>query len=620
MVPVPEKQLWSRTVPAGAIWVALLFLLLCGMIVGNFWILGWTPEVPERAPAGFVANACDEGAIPKELRERLGPDALGTLQALASQRALASTVSVNPVSGAIPRPTTLGSLSEEEGPAISPELLIRLLVAAEAEDAVALGMRMTQRALAAVRDPDGELEARPWLRERIRDRTLRGAAAELERQAATLASLPPLGRRRVLVIRGQARQVSTFVIGHEHASAREAATFDAWADLAQEALGAERFELALERGRNMAIDDPVGRSVGVTETWVEGWFDWPAWFEAVEADEEPEARPFHELGRLQAIQLLNEAGLIEVVFLGHGIEVDPESRNDGRYQPHAMGSVDIGDEHQEVLILRKGRRGFALRYGLTLDARAPFWAASCSNRHGGETRPDQSTTAVAFLLANGHYPDAASLDPFVFAAYRALQAALLEAEDPLEAGGAIRGAVRAQVQGLKAPGELRAVVAIGEDLWLLRTGGSETPDLLLIGDPSWRPSARDARLITMATSSWLEHDRLPGSNELTPGGPWHPCTDPGDCRDTLEDMHAQAMRYGVGGKPPGDATALYRVDRLLGDRWVKPLPDATNRFLRLASLDPLEPEERMRIEDDLREAFEDARARRRIQGWAQSEG
>jgi hypothetical protein len=614
-VTVPEKQLWSKRLPAGSLWVALLFLLLCVMIVGNFWILGWEPEIPERGPVRFEARPADGSEIPPSLVQRLGPEALAVLRDLSDQRALANTAASNPIAGGVPQPTALGSLETDEGPELPPELLSRLLRTAEVEDAVALGMRIAQRAEQSVRDPDGELDERPWLRGRLRDQALRGAAAELEHQAAALTAAPPLGRRRTLVIRGQARQVSTFVIGHEHASAREAATFDAWADLAQQALGAERFELELERGRSMAIDDPVGRSVGVHETWVEGWFDWPGWFEELESGEEPEARPFYELGRLMAVQLLNEAGLIELVFLGHGIEVDKKAHEEGGYQPFAMGPVGRGDEHQEVLILRKARSGFALRYGLTLDARAPFWAASCSNRHGGETRPDQSTTAVAFLLANGHYPDAASLDPFVFGAYRALQAALLEAEDPRQAGEAVRDAVRGQAERLGAPGELRAVLELSDELWLLRSGGSETPDLLLIGDPLWRPDLADALRITLATSSWITLEPLPGSGELTPGDPWHPCAEPADCPDAIDDLLPQAERFVTAGVPPGDAALRYRLRQLLVDRWVKPRPDATHRFLRLASLEPLELADRLRIEDELRAAFAEAGARRRLQGW-----
>jgi hypothetical protein len=282
-----------------------------------------------------------------------------------------------------------------------------------------------------------------------------------------------------------------------------------------------------------------------------------------------------------------------------------------------MGPVGIGDEHQEVLSLRSKRQGFTLRYGLTLDARAPFWAASCSNRQGGETRPDQSTAAVAFLLANGHYPDAASLDPFVFGVYRELQAALLETDGPEAAAQAVQAAVRSQALRLEAPGELRAVLTLGDDLWLLQAGGSETPDLLLIGDPAWRPSVDDALRITLATSSWKALESLPGSDELTRAGPWHPCDDSEGCRGELDGLLEQARRYGVAGLPPADDSTRYRVGSLFGKRWVEPDPDGTHRFLRLALLGDArgEVEAMLELEDALREAFDQARARRRIQGW-----
>ena len=596
--------------------MALLFVLLCGMIVGNFWFLGWEPEPVERMPARFEALPCDEDCVPRALATRLGPGALETLRSFNDRRALDQTFTPNGLSGAQALPTRLGPLSAAEGPALPPAMLERLCAAAGVDDSVALGMRLMKRSEQSVRDPDDEMVARSWLSPRVKDQALRGAAQQLELSARQLMQAPALGRRPVVVIRGQARQVSTYVIGHEHAAAREAATFDAWADLAADALGTPRFELALERGRLMATDDALSRSVGVSETWVEGWFDWPAWFDAVESGEEPEARPFYELGRLQALQLLNEAGLVELVFLGHGVEVDAEAHNDARYQPFAMGPVGLGDEHQEVLNLRKGRKGFTLRYGLTLDARAPFWAASCSNRYGGETRPDQSTTAVAFLLANGWYPDAASLNPFVFGAYRALQAALLEAEDPKSAGEAVREAVRGQADRLVAPGELRAVLPLGDEIYLLRAGGAETPDLLLISDPTWRPSVDDVLRITLATSRWQVLDVLPGSDELMGDGPWDPCADSDDCCDTLDDMLDQARRYVQAGLAPADATARYRVGHLLNKQWVEPLPDATNRFLRLGLLEPAEPEALLAIEDALRARLEQARARRRIQGWA----
>jgi len=595
--------------------VALLFFLLCGMIVGNFWLLGWEPPPPEPVVLRFQALPMEADGIPRPLQERLGPEPLAQLAAIAETRAIAETVALNPISGGSPAPTALGELRGDERPSLSPALVTRLCAWAEVEDGVALGTRMVHLAEQMVRNADSELGQRPWLRERLRHQVLLGAASELERWDARLVADPPVGPRRTVVIRGQARQVSTFVIGHEHASAREAATFDAWADLTQEALGAERFELGLERGRMMPTDDPLSRSVGVSETWVEGWFDWPGWLATVEAGEEPEARPFYELGRLQALQLLNAAGLIELVFLGHGIEVKKELAGDGRYQRFAVNPSWHGDEHQEVLILRKERGGFSLTYGLTISGRAPFWAASCSNRHGGETRPDQSTTAVAFLLANGYYPDAASLDPFVFAAFRALQAALLEAEAPLQAGDAIEAAVRSQVERLTAPGELRGVLSLGPELWLLQVGGQETPDVLLIGDLEWSFSDQDAHRITLASSSWRELEPLPGSRELTLGPPWHPCADADDCPDALDDLLAQAKRFRSGGLPSGDATARYRLKHLIGETWVEPQPDATNRFLRLATLEPVEIRQMVALEDSLRAALETARVRKRIQGW-----
>ncbi len=618
-LPSTEKQLWSRQLPAGALWVALLFLLLCGMIVGNFVILGWQPPPPEPVPVRFEAQPCGEDAIPRALRQRLGDGALARLQALAAQRALAETLAPNPLAGTLARPVTLGSLPAEQGPSLPEAMLARLCAAAEVEDGQGLGMRLVQRAEQSLRDQDDTTGTHPWLLPHLRVQVLLGAAAQLEASAARLMDAPPLGRRPVVVIRGQARQVSTWVIGHEHAAEREAATFDAWADLSREALGAERFQLELAPGRYLEADDPLSRSVGVERIWVEGWFDWDAWMQAVERGQAPEERPFFELGRLQALQLLSEAGLVELVFLGHGIEVDREAHGDARYQPFAMGPVGIGDEHQEVLSLRAGRQGFTLRYGLTLDARAPFWAASCSNRQGGETRPDQSTAAIAFLLANGHYPDAASLDPFVFGVYRVLQAALLEAEGPEEAKEAVKAAVRGQAPRFEAPGELRGVLTLGDQLWLLQAGGSETPDLLLIGDPAWRPTVEDALRITLATSSWTALETLPGSDDLKPAGPWKPCTDPEDCRDSLDAMLAPAQRFVAAGLPPADGSTRYRVGGLVRKRWVQPDPDGTHRFLRLALLSEGEPEPAtlLALEDALREAFTQARARRRIQGWAQ---
>ena len=616
-MPDPEKHLRSRRLPAGAIWVALLFLLLCGMIVGNFFILGWEPPVTEPVPVRYEPRPCDAGDIPRALRERLGEGALERLQDLAARRALDHTVAPNPLAGAQAGPVPLGALPAERGPNLPPAMVARICAAAGVDDPVGLGMRMVQRAEQTMRDPEALLASSPWLLGHLREQVLLGATAQLEATAVQLAAAPPTGRRPTLVIRGQARQVSTFVIGHEHASEREAATFDAWADLSEAALDAQRFELSVARGRYLEADDPLSRSVGVERTWVEGWFDWEAWMQAVEDGQAPAERPFFELGRLQALQLMSEASLVELVFLGHGIEVDRESHGDARYQPFAMGPVGIGDEHQEVLSLRSKRQGFTLRYGLTLDARAPFWAASCSNRQGGETRPDQSTAAVAFLLANGHYPDAASLDPFVFGVYRALQAALLEAEGPEAAAEAVKAAVRSQATRLEAPGELRSVLTLGEDLWLLQAGGSETPDLLLIGDPAWRPTVEDALRITLATSSWKALESLPGSDELTKAGPWHPCADGDGCWKALDGLLDQAQRYVAAGLPPADDSTRYQVGGLLGRRWVEPDPDGTHRFLRLALLGDAsgEVETMLALEDALREAFDQARARRRIQGW-----
>ncbi len=615
-----EKQLWSRRVPAGALWVALLFLVLCAVVVGNFFILGWEPELPEPEPVRYQAQAW-RSPLPAALELTLGPGAEARLEDLAGRRSLAQTLQPNIHSGAGSSPTPLGSLPPEEGPTLPAALVDRLCTAAGVEDPVALGMRIIQRAERCVRDPEDAMGQHPWLRARLRDQALRGAAAELERWAARLVAAPSMGRRPVVVIRGQARQVSTFVIGHEHAAEREAATFDAWADLAQEVLEAERFELSVARGRYLEATDALSRSVGVERSWVEGWFDWEAWMKALEHGVEPEDRPFFELGRLQALQLLSEAGLVEIVFLGHGVEVDSEAWGDARYQPFAMGPVGMGDEHQEVLVLRSKRQGFSLRYGLTLDARAPFWAASCSNRQGGETRPDQSTAALAFLVANGHYPDAASLDPFVFGVYRQLQAALLEAEGPTDAAEAVKDAVREQAARLETPGELRAVLDLGGGLLLLRVGGSETPDLLLIPDATWRPTVDDALRITLATSSWRSLEPLPGSTELKPAGAWDPCAQPAKCQAWLEELLPQAQRFATAGRPPADDSTRYALRGLLGRSFVLPDPDASHRFIRLALLDASAQDAAtlQALEDALREAFEAARARRRVQGWVLEE-
>lgn len=626
-LPTVETQRWSRRLPAGAFLVATLFVLLCGLILGNFWLLGWTPEEVEPEPVRFEATPCSEDCVPSPLAKRLGPEALERLTTLNDRRALDHTPSPNVYAGAPLVPFSLG----EGDPGALPQGMFRdLCLELGLEDSRALEQRLMRRAEQSLRDPQGRLEGIPGLRERVRLQVLAGAQEQLAELGARIAESGPIAHRPRVVIRGQARQANTFVIGQEHAAEREAATFTAWADLVAESLEARglpvlRFRPRLEHGRYVDRDDAFSRSVGVTREWVEGWFDWKPWLEAVARGEDPGTQPFHELGRLLAIQVLNEAALVEVVFLGHGVEVGREAWEDGRYQPFRVGAVTRGDEFQEVLNLRRSRNGLTLRYGACLDARAPFWAASCSNRQGGETRPDQSTTAVAFLLENGWYPDAASLDPFVFRSYRALQAALLEAQAPEDAAKAVRSAVLAQQSGLNAPGELRSVLALGGDAWLLRAGGSETPDLLLVTGPGWRPDRDDALRIVLATSAWVELEALPGSNELVPMADWDPCAEANSCASGLEALLPQARRYADAGLPPDDASARYQAGGFLHRHWIEPVPDASHRFVRIAVLRGEEQsvdayaEELAEVHAVLREALAQARARRRIQGFVLAE-
>ncbi len=603
--------------------VAVLFLVLSAMMIGNFWVLGLVPEIPAPQPIAYVAEPCGPDAMPDDLRDRLGQHAHERLVAINSQRTLKSTPVANRWSDATQTPFTLGAGT---GRSLPEGMLEALCTQLGLEDGRALGQRILRRAEQSLRDPDDQIDGVPGLREQLRQRVLAGAESQLELMAGILVEAGPIAPRPRVVIRGQARQVATFVIGQEQATEREAATFSAWTDLVTEALKAQglpvlRYAPRLEHGRYVERTDTLSRSVGVKSEWVEGWFDWGAWMKAAREGKDTEAEPFHELGRLQAIQLLNETGLVEVIFLGHGIEVGAEAWQEGQYQAFRIGPVSRGDEFQEVLNLRHSRRGLTLRYGACLDARAPFWAASCSNRQGGETRPDQSTTAVAFLLENGWYPDAASLEPFVFSSYRSLQAALLEAENPLEAAHAIRAAVKAQTERLAAPGELRAVLPMGPGAWLLRAGGSETPDLLLLPEQGWRPRRDDALRITLATSSWAQLDKLPGSDELSRGSRWDPCAEPADCADNIEAMLPQARRYADGGLPPGDASARYQVGGVLGRRWVEPLPDASHRFLRVSVLraggQSLEDYayELTELGNSLHTAMSGAHARRRLQGF-----
>ncbi len=629
--PDPSPPLgWSRQIPAGAALVALLFLALCGMVVLNFWLLGWEPEPGERVQPSYHARPCAPGALPRELRERLGDDALPRLQTLNGQLRLTETFHLDLFAGAplVAQRLVVGDQSLEVRLPVG--MLERLAATAGMEDGPALAALLLRRAQSAVRDPDDHLGRGGALRGRLQRQVLQGAFAELERHGALLAAGSPIGQRRRVVIRGQARQVASYVIGQDRAGERERASFEAWAGLLLEAFAAwdlpvERFELGLDHGGWVTRDDPFSRKVGLEREWVEGQFDLPAWVAAVEKGEDPTERPFHELGRLQALQLLSEAGLVEVLFLGHGEEVGEEALEEGRYQPFRLGAVTRGDEYQELLMLRRERRGMTVRYGACLDARAPFWAASCSNRHGGETRPDQSTAAVAFVLQNGWYPDAASLDRFVFGCYRALQSVLLEAPDSVEAEQGVRRVIMEQRARFEAPGELRAVLGLQAGVYLLRAGGGEAPDLLLLTDPGWLPDGDAALRLVLATSAWELLGELAGSSDLEPVGSWDPCAGTQDCGPRLDAMLAQARRFADGGVPPDDADARYLATSLWSRQHVRPDPDATNRFIRVALLrdegQPLEAYllEVDRIRDDLREALAGVQGRRRIQGFVLTE-
>ncbi len=563
----------------------LALALLLGFIpvvLVNFWFMSQETEPVERVAFSFSRQDLDPGKLPPALQQRFGPDAGLVLARLNEQRRLQQTSWLNPYSGARLRRAAFTLLGQERILALPSGMLVQLCRAVDVGGTEALFALLLDKAMAAIRDPRRRL-AQDELRAHVQAEILEGARQRLESVGAQLDSAPLAGPRPRLLLRGQSHR---YAVSAKGVSEWERASFHAWTGLVAEHFAAQgvpcvEHEFALQHGKLVERTDSLSRSLGLERSWVEGWYDFEAHFRALAQGEQPQDRPFWELGQLYAWNLLNQAGLVEVVFLGHGIDLRARDLAEERWAPFKLLPLAIGDEVQEILTLGHHRERFSIRYGICMAARTPFVAVSCSNKLGDTVEPEDNASFVSFLLENGWYPDPESMERFSFRMFKALQAGLRGLQDDQQMERVVAQLVRDGQPWFSAPGEIRRAVQLQEEVFLLRAGGAETPDLLLITEVRGPLERQLALRLQCATMSWRLLEQTEAG--LEPGAPYEPCPR-ADCDEALQQLAAQAREHAQLGKDPWSPSRVYQLRRGLRRRLLAPAPNAANRFLRLALL------------------------------------
>lgn len=461
-----------------------------GLVVGGGLLLDRLTEDSRPLEPRFLAEtATPLEALPPELARLLGDTTLAALQA--------------PRPEALPNPYA-GAPDELVAPGVSlPRgLAAELAAAIGREDFPAALDRALAQARAAVQDPRGRLG--PAQRSAIEVAQAEAFWGELTAWGALLAAAPAEGPRPWALVPGLGQAAMGGTVGPE----LEGEVYATWAAvLAEEARDQGRpvrtFRVQAPLGAWRPASDTMRAAFGITESFHPAWVDLEGLVAAHEAGEAVDLEPFAALGRLRAVQLLAEAGRVVLVFGGHGSEVRDPQASPARFADYALDGLSVGEECQEVGILRAGRGRLSVRYGFCLDPGDGLVALSCSNAWGDESGPQHNTAAVAWLLTHGSPAPFEVLEPLGFRVFPTLQEGLRAAEAPGDVDDAVRRALDGAGQQLPTR-DPRFVEALdlGEEAWLLRTRDATVADLLVVGPEATGLSKRVRRRLQLASTAW----------------------------------------------------------------------------------------------------------------------
>lgn len=461
-----------------------------GLVVGGGLLLDQLTEDSRPLEARFLAEtAAPLEALPPALADLLGEADLAALQA--------------PRPEALPNPYADAPLvPAPHGSSLPRGLPAELAAAVDAEDLDAAAAVALAQARAAVQDPRRRLGPAAWTA--IEAAQAEAFWGELSAWGQLLTEAPESGPRPWALVPGLGQAAMGGTVGPE----LEGEVYATWAAvLAEEARDQGRpvrtFRIAAPLGAWRPASDTMRAAFGITESFHPTWVDLEGLVAALEAGEPVDLEPFAALGRLRAVQLLAEADRLVLVFGGHGSELRDPTAGPARFADYALDGLSVGEECQELGILRRGRGLLSVRYGFCLDPGDGLVALSCSNAWADESGPQHNTAAVAWLLTHGSPAPFEVLEPLGFRIFPTLQEGLRAAGAPGDVDEAVRRALDEAGQKLPTR-DPRFVTALdlGEDTWLLKTRDATVADLLVVGPETTGLDARVRRRLQLASTAW----------------------------------------------------------------------------------------------------------------------
>ncbi|RME29231.1 MAG: hypothetical protein D6798_00565 [Deltaproteobacteria bacterium] len=447
--------------------------LVAGLLAAARAAILTTSRAPDRLPTLDDAWLVEDAPTLDEATLRGAPLPPDTLRALATRTSAADLVELRPLAG---QPMVPVDVAGEPTP-LPAGLLPRIAAGLGTHADSALDMAL-DTATTAIRDPRGELPE--GLAEGWRARIAAGLRAELKTWGPSLAAGSRLGHRDRVLIAGLGRDAA-WHLPRALAPHAEPQTYAAWLDALtawydDHDIPAHRLDLGL----------PVG-PVDVRRLLLE-----PA----------PDPDPLAAVGRLLAVQLLARAGLVEVIFAGHGRRVTDPVADADRFGPYAPVPLQAGDECEELAILRRERGGPALRVGFCLGSDAPLVALSCSAAAATRAGPQHGTATVGWFLRSGTWPSFERIEPIGFRLFPLLQQRLLAAVAPDDLADAVRATLDDARERATPSTAITGLSRLDDGAWRLRVGGSGVPDVVIVDATVDTLSPTLDRRIGLATTSW----------------------------------------------------------------------------------------------------------------------
>ncbi len=521
----------------------------------------------------LASTATPLESLPSDLSGLLGGASVQELQAASRD---ADRVP-NPYAG-VPLEEVRPGVSLPEGMLAD---LARATGRASTEDAVE---HVLGTAWKGVYDPEGEIEAVPGLEAALTAEMEASFWDELVTWGALLRAAPAWGPRPWAPVAGLGQAAIGGSVGPE----LEGAIYETWVDLlAREATREGRVVRTFRLGFPVGTWKPASATIrvafGVTESWYPDYVDMDAalraWTQSTETGgPAPEADPFGPLGRLRAIQLLAEADRVTLVFGGHGQEVREVGKGPARFADYAIDGLSVGEECQELALLRSGRGDLTVRYGFCLDDDDTLVALSCSNAWADRSGPQHNTASLAWLITHGSPAPFEVVEPVGFRIFTPLQEGLRAAEDETEVEEAVRTALSSAGELIPLEeGLLTDAMDLGEDVWFLRTADATVADLVVVG-PEVREVAelqdRRLQLVSTAWSKVASSSQTQGAAQIRE--PMRICGGRVDCDRRLD--HLSANLAGTWPTSPTEAVPIGLAGR---KHLLMANPNLTHTWVRL---------------------------------------